>query len=101
MIKNKFGQIRPNLIGSMNNNKKANSLISIFMKNNKKLSLISINSENNNENNKLKDFKESKENNINNNIDKKSKVNYRVQMYLIKINIIIYLKIEIIIIFFF
>ena len=74
MIKNKFGQIRPNLIGSMNNNKKANSLISIFMKNNKKLPLISINSENNNENNKLKDFKESKESNINNNIDKKSNI---------------------------
>ena len=50
MIKKKYSQIKSNLIRTKNNSLKANSLISIFLKNKKQLPLIPINKENNNNN---------------------------------------------------
>ena len=61
MIKKKYSQIKSNLIRTKNNSLKANSLISIFLKNKKQLPLIPINTENNKENN-------------NNNKDKRSSI---------------------------
>ena len=61
MIKKKYSQIKSNLIRTKNNSLKANSLISIFLKNKKQLPLIPINTENNKENN-------------NNNKDKRSRI---------------------------